>query len=68
MERLRRERADIAGVEILELFNVKDGGGLGDAADIEGVDQLGQGEELLLGALAARRPAQQRHVVEDGGG
>ena len=32
--------ADIVGVEVGELFDVKDGGGLGDARDVEGLGQL----------------------------
>ena len=66
-EVLGRHIADIVGVEVGELFDVENGGGLGDARNVEGLGQLGHGEELLLGALAARRPAEERHIVENGG-
>ena len=66
-EVLGRHIADIVGVEVGELFDVENGGGLGDARNVEGLSQLGHGEELLLGALAARRPAEERHIVQNGG-
>ena len=52
------------GVEVGQLFDVEDGGGLGDAADVENLRQLGQGKELPLGVLASGRPAQQGDVVD----
>ncbi|CAN4047659.1 Prolyl-tRNA synthetase associated domain-containing protein, partial [Dysosmobacter welbionis] len=65
-EVLRRHGAEIRGVEVRELVDVKNGGGLGDTGDIEGLHQLAEGEDLLLAALALGGPAQQSHIVQNG--
>ncbi|CAN4023978.1 HTH-type transcriptional repressor glcR, partial [Dysosmobacter welbionis] len=57
---------EIRGVEVRELVDVKNGGGLGDTGDIEGLHQLAEGEDLLLAALALGGPAQQSHIVQNG--
>ena len=63
MEVLGAHLPDIVGVEVGQLLHVEDGGGLGDAADVEDLGQLSQGEELPLGVLAPGRPAQQGDIV-----
>ena len=54
--------ADVFGVEVAQLFDVKDGGGLGDAGQVKDLLELVQGEDLLL---APGAPAQQGDVVDD---
>ena len=66
-EFLGREIAQIIRVEIRQLFDVENGRGLGDAADVERPHQLVEREELLLALLAARRPAEKGNIVKDGG-
>ena len=63
MEGLGAHLPKVVGVEVGQLFDVEDGGGLGDAGDVEGIHQFGKGEDLLLAALALGGPAQQGHVV-----
>ena len=46
VEVLSGELTQVLGVEVTQLLNVEDGGGLGDAADVEHT------EELLLAVLA----------------
>jgi len=53
-------------VEPVQLFGVEDGGGLAQAAEIEGLDQLFLGEEFLVAVLLhVRAPAQQGDEVDD---
>ena len=66
IKRLRRQLLHVFRIHPAQLFNVKHRRGLGDAGDIKRLDQLRQGEELLLGQLALRTPAQQRHIIEHG--
>ena len=63
---LRCHASQIDGVEMIQLGPVEDGGGLGDTRHVKGLHQLRQSEDLLLRQLAPGRPAQQRHIVEDG--
>ena len=64
-EGLGAHAPQVHGVEVIQLGTVEDGGGLGDAGDVEGLHQLGQGEDLLLRQLTLGRPAQQRHIVQN---
>jgi len=57
---------EIGGVEIGQLLDVENSGGLGDTGDVEHLHQLVQREDLLLGEFALGRPAQQRHIVQNG--
>ena len=53
-------------VEPVQLFGVEDGGGLAQTVEIEGLDQLLLGEELLVAVLFhVRAPAQQGDEVDD---
>ena len=58
---LRGHGPDVFAVEVFQLFNVEDGGRLGDAAHLENFLQLVHGEDLLL---APGAPAQKRHIVD----
>ena len=53
---------------MIQLGNVKDGGGLGDAGHVKDLCQLLQRENLLFGILALGGPTQQRHIVQNGFG
>ena len=53
---------------MIQLGNVKDGGGLGDAGHVKDLCQLLQREDLLFGILALGGPTQQRHIVQNGFG
>ena len=64
VEVLGRELPEVVGVEVGELFDVEDGGGLGDALDVEDVGELLHGEELPFHVFAPGRPAQEGHVVD----
>ena len=60
---LGAHRADILAVEIAQLVNVKDRGGLGNTGKVKDIDKLVHAEYLLL---AARAPAEERDIVDDG--
>ena len=62
----RLHSPQIHGVEVIQLGDIEDGGGLGDTRHVKDLGQLLQREDLLLGILTLGRPAQQRHVVQDG--
>ena len=64
VERLGRELLHILGVHPAQLLNVKYGGTFGNAGDVKDLCKLVQCKEFLLGKLAARRPAQKRHIIE----
>ena len=55
--------ADVFCVKILELFDIEDGRGLGDALYVEYLGKLLHGKYL---ALAAGAPAEQRDIVYNG--
>ena len=55
--------ADILAVEVAQLVNVKDRGGLGNTGKVKDIDKLVHAEYLLL---AARAPAEERDIVDDG--
>src|SRR5205814_1727301 len=57
---IRRQAAEPLSVEPLEALPVEDRTGLLDVRDVEALDQDLEREDLLLGA---RRPAQERQVV-----
>ena len=61
---LGAQAADILRIDGAQLEGVEDGGGLGDALRGPDLDQLRQGEDLLLGVLAAGAPAQQADIVQ----
>ena len=61
-EGLRAHGADVLGVEVAQLLNVEDGGGLGDAGDVEDLLELVQRVDL---PLPSRAPAQEGDVVDD---
>ena len=68
VEPLRIHGAQIKGVKMLQLCQVKDGGGFGNAGDVEGLNQLLQRKDFLFSQLTPGTPAQQRHVVQHGFG
>ncbi len=58
----------VEGVEVGELLNVKDSGGLGYTRQIKGGHQLLQREYFLFRQFSSGGPAQQGHIVQDGVG
>ena len=66
LELLGGQAADIFRIDGPQLEGVEDGGRLGDAVRRPDLDQLRQGEDLLLGILALGAPAQQADVVQHG--
>ena len=60
-ELLDRQRAQVGGVDRLGLLQVEAGRVGADPGDVEGLDQLGHGEDV---AVLGDRPAQQRQVVD----
>ena len=64
LELLGAQAADILRIDGAQLEGVEDGGRLGDALRGPDLDQLRQGEDLLLGVLAAGAPAQQTDIVQ----
>ena len=51
---------------MIQLCPVENSRGLGNACQVKGLYKLVERKDLLLRQLALGRPAQQRHIVENG--